>query len=84
MTWRTLSGRPWYAKLKEERSQVLWRAVEKAIPDVRRRVEVQMVGTPVTQARFMRRQHSKAGGSLRTSTRPTLNLLLLLLLRDSA
>ena len=29
-----------YKKLKEERSRVLWRAVEKAIPDVRKRMEM--------------------------------------------
>jgi hypothetical protein len=31
---------PEYAKLKEERSQVLWRAVERIIPDIRSRAEV--------------------------------------------
>jgi len=52
-----------YAKLKEERSQVLWRAVEKAIPDVRKRAEITMVGTPVTQARFLRRKRGTYGGT---------------------
>jgi phytoene dehydrogenase-like protein len=52
-------GTPEYAALKEERSQVLWRAVERVIPDIRDRVEVEMVGTPHTHARFLRR----AGGS---------------------
>jgi phytoene dehydrogenase-like protein len=52
-----------YKKLKEERSQVLWRAVEKAIPDVRQRVEVEMVGTPLTQARFLRRHKGTYGGT---------------------
>ena len=42
--------------------QVLWRAVEKAIPDVRSRVEVEMVGTPLTQARFLRRDRGTYGG----------------------
>lgn len=37
-------GSPEYEKLKEERSQVLWRAVEKVIPDIRQRTEVEMVG----------------------------------------
>ena len=36
-------GSPEYEKLKEERSQVLWRAVEKVIPDIRQRTEVEMV-----------------------------------------
>lgn len=33
-----------YERLKEERSQVLWRAVEKVIPDIRQRTEVELVG----------------------------------------
>jgi hypothetical protein len=33
---------PEYAKLKEERSQVLWRAVERIIPDIRSRAEVSL------------------------------------------
>ena len=52
-----------YARLKEERSQVLWRAVEKAIPDVRARAEITMVGTPLTQARFLRRKRGTYGGT---------------------
>eukprot|EP00238_Polyblepharides_amylifera_P011578 CAMPEP_0196581954 /NCGR_PEP_ID=MMETSP1081-20130531/36644_1 /TAXON_ID=36882 /ORGANISM="Pyramimonas amylifera, Strain CCMP720" /LENGTH=517 /DNA_ID=CAMNT_0041902375 /DNA_START=202 /DNA_END=1755 /DNA_ORIENTATION=+ len=52
-----------YKDLKEKRSQVLWRAVEKAIPDVRQRVEIEMVGTPLTQARFLRRHRGTYGGT---------------------
>ena len=43
-------------------AQVLWRAVEKAIPDVRKRVEIEMIGTPLTQARFLRRDRGTYGG----------------------
>ena len=50
-------------KLKEERSRVLWRAVEKAIPDVRKRVEMEFVGTPLTQKRFQRRHKGSYGGT---------------------
>ena len=46
---------PEYKKLKEERSQILWRAIEKAIPDVRARVKLSLAGTPLTHARFLRR-----------------------------
>ena len=43
--WQNLTrGSKEYEKLKEERSQVLWRAVEKVIPDIRDRLEVEMVG----------------------------------------
>ena len=52
-----------YKALKEERSQVLWRAVEKVIPDVRKRAEITMVGTPVTQKRFLRRARGTYGGT---------------------
>ena len=42
--WQNLTrGSDEYLKLKEERSQVLWRAVEKIIPDIRDRVEIEMV-----------------------------------------
>jgi len=40
-------GSPEYEKLKEERSQVLWRAVEKVIPDIRRRTQIEMVPPPL-------------------------------------
>lgn len=48
-----------YARLKEERSQCLWEALERVIPDIRARAELKMVGTPLTHERFLRR----AGGS---------------------
>ena len=42
--WQNMrQGTPEYEKLKEERSQVLWKAVEKVIPDIRKRCENQMV-----------------------------------------
>lgn len=50
-----------YKALKKERAEVLWRAVEKAIPDVRQRVEIEMVGTPLTQERFLRRKNGTYG-----------------------
>ena len=52
-----------YKALKKERAEVLWRAVEKAIPDVRSRVEIEMVGTPLTQQRFQRRHEGTYGGT---------------------
>ena len=46
--WQDLKqGTPEYAKLKEERSQVLWKAVEKIIPDIRKRTEIEMVRAAV-------------------------------------
>lgn len=42
-----------YAKLKKERCQCLWRAVERIVPDARDRAHIEMRGTPLTHARFL-------------------------------
>ncbi|CAL5229088.1 g12346 [Coccomyxa viridis] len=64
--WEGLErGSPEYEKLKEERSQVLWRAVEKVIPDIRQRTEVEMVGTPLTHRHFLRRHKGTYGPAIR-------------------
>jgi phytoene dehydrogenase-like protein len=48
-----------YNALKEERAAPLWAALERAIPDVRARAELTLVGTPLTHARFLRRAAGK-------------------------
>ena len=71
---------PEYINLKEERAQPLWRAVECIIPDVQSRVVVQMVGTPLTHERFLRRPRGTYGSVtedyLRDGSTPYKNLLL--------
>ena len=52
-----------YRRLKEERSQVLWRAVESVIPDARDRVVVDLVGSPLTHERFLRRPRGTYGAA---------------------
>ena len=43
-TWSGVQrGTPAYEKLKEERSALLFRAVEKIIPDIKQRAEITMV-----------------------------------------
>ena len=44
-----------YQALKKERSECMWRALEKIIPDVRQRTEVELVATPLTHEFFNRR-----------------------------
>ena len=44
---------------------MLWRAVERVIPDIRRRAEVSFVGTPLTQERFVRRARGTYGEASR-------------------
>lgn len=52
---------PEYEALKRERSEPLWRALERVIPDIRSRAEVALVGTPLTHARFLRRHRGSYG-----------------------
>ncbi|KAK9903392.1 hypothetical protein WJX75_004649 [Coccomyxa subellipsoidea] len=53
-----------YRQLKEDRSQVLWRALERAIPDVRERAELVLVGTPLTHERFLNRHRGTYGAAI--------------------
>jgi phytoene dehydrogenase-like protein len=44
-----------YKELKEERAQVLWKAIESIIPDARERAVTSLIGSPLTHERFLRR-----------------------------
>lgn len=48
-----------YRKLKDDRAEVLWKAIECVIPDVRKRAEkpgaIAIVGTPLTHRRYTNR-----------------------------
>ena len=66
--WKDVKrGSEEYKRLKEERSRVLWEAVEKAleIDNAKDLVEVSMVGTPKTHERFLRRKYGTYGPALR-------------------
>ncbi|ESA35799.1 carotene isomerase [Leptolyngbya sp. Heron Island J] len=54
-----------YAQLKQQRSQVMWQALERIIPDIRSRCDVTLVGTPLTHGRFLRRHHGSYGPAIR-------------------
>ncbi|KAK9814184.1 hypothetical protein WJX72_001911 [[Myrmecia] bisecta] len=63
--WQGLErGSAEYLQLKEERSQVLWQAVERIIPDIRKRVKIEMIGTPLTHRHFLRRHRGSYGPAL--------------------
>lgn len=62
--WENLSKEE-YEKLKQQRSQALWNAVETVIPDIRSRVDVSLVGTPKTHARYLRRHKGSYGAAWR-------------------
>mmetsp|Transcript_17665 Transcript_17665/g.43506 ORF Transcript_17665/g.43506 Transcript_17665/m.43506 type:complete len:207 (+) Transcript_17665:1442-2062(+) len=71
---------PEYQELKEERSQVLWRAMESIIPDIRERVVLDMVGSPITHERFLRRPRGTYGAAtedyLKDGSTPISNFVL--------
>ncbi len=53
-----------YQQKKEERSQVLWEAISRLIPDVRDRCEVTLIGTPLTHERFLNRHQGTYGPAI--------------------
>jgi len=56
-------GSPEYNELKEERSRCLIEAMERIIPDVKDRIELTMVGTPLTHEFFNRRHRGTYGAA---------------------
>ncbi len=53
-----------YQDLKQQRGAALWKALERVIPDVRDRVELDLMGTPLTHERFLRRYRGTYGPAL--------------------
>ena len=53
-----------YNALKRERTQVLWAALERVIPDVRARSELVLEGTPLTHERYLRRHRGTYGAAI--------------------
>ncbi|KAF9684948.1 hypothetical protein SADUNF_Sadunf03G0003400 [Salix dunnii] len=55
-----------YKQLKAERSEVMWRAVERALGPgfSREKCEVKLVGTPLTHKRFLRRNRGTYGPAI--------------------
>ena len=50
-----------YEAAKAAAAEPLWRALEAIIPDIRARAEVELVGSPLTHARFTRRHRGTYG-----------------------
>ncbi|RAM50467.1 MAG: carotene isomerase [Hapalosiphonaceae cyanobacterium JJU2] len=53
-----------YQQQKQARSQVMWQALERIIPDVRSRCDLTLVGTPLTHERFLRRHRGSYGPAI--------------------
>ena len=69
-SWISLKkDRKAYETFKKERSQPLFRAVRKIIPDVERRIAMEgtvvKIGSPLTHARFTRRYKGSYGPAIR-------------------
>jgi phytoene dehydrogenase-like protein len=62
--WESLRrNSPAYQALKQERAAPLWRAVESIIPDVRSRIILELIGSPLTHERFLRRPRGTYGSA---------------------
>lgn len=53
-----------YQSKKREKVETLFRAIEKIIPDVRSRTELELIGTPLTHSRFLRRYKGTYGPAI--------------------
>ena len=53
-----------YQQQKAARAEIMWQGLTRVIPDIRRRCEVTLVGTPLTHSRFLRRHHGSYGPAI--------------------
>jgi carotene isomerase len=53
-----------YADRKRSRSQSLFRALKRIIPDLRSRIVLELIGTPLTHAHYLRRHHGTYGAAI--------------------
>jgi len=53
-----------YETRKRERAEPLWRSLERIIPDVRSRVVLELIGTPLTHAHYLRRYQGTYGPAI--------------------
>lgn len=53
-----------YKEKKKKHSQSLYKALEKVIPDIHQRVTLELIGTPLTHARFLRRYQGTYGPAI--------------------
>jgi carotene isomerase len=58
---RTAASKSAYQQLKQQRAEPLYRALERVIPDLRQRITLDLIGTPLTHQRFLRRYQGTYG-----------------------
>jgi carotene isomerase len=57
-----------YKTRKQQRAQTLYRAVERLIPDLKDRIILELIGTPLTHARYLRRYQGTYGPAIAAGT----------------
>lgn len=62
--WSDWQGDKPYVQHKQARAQPLYQALAKVIPNIRDRVEVELIGTPLTHQRFLRRHQGTYGPAI--------------------
>ncbi len=63
--WENLKiGSKEYTKRKEERCSVFWEPIKKLIPDIEERIEIKLLGTPLTHQRFLNTKKGSYGPAL--------------------
>jgi phytoene dehydrogenase-like protein len=53
-----------YKEKKKARSQSLFRALERVIPDIRERITLELIGTPLTHSYYLRRYQGTYGPAI--------------------
>ena len=53
-----------YASRKRQLAEPLFRALERVIPDLRQRITLELIGTPLTHAAYLRRHHGSYGPAI--------------------
>lgn len=53
-----------YSQKKREKAEPLYRALERIIPDLKERIHLELIGTPLTHARFLRRYQGTYGPAI--------------------
>ncbi len=53
-----------YEQKKQEKAQSLYRALERIIPDIRDRIVLELIGTPLTHAHYLRRYQGTYGPAI--------------------
>ncbi|MBD3882824.1 FAD-dependent oxidoreductase [Phormidium tenue FACHB-886] len=53
-----------YETRKRDRAQPLYRALERIIPDLRQRIVLELIGTPLTHAHYLRRYQGTYGAAI--------------------